>query len=493
LGALHVLVVDDNATSREILSNMLASFGYQVDQSGSGESAIALLEQADDKEPYQLVLMDWKMPGLDGIETTRSIQNNAQIKNIPTIIMVTAYGREEVQHVSQGIELAGYLTKPVTPSSLLDAIMIGMGKAVPSDGHHNSRQEGASDAIKKLRGAKVLLVEDNEINQELALELLRNNGLLVEVANDGQQALDKLQEQSFDGVLMDCQMPVMDGYTATREIRKQEKYQDLPIIAMTANAMSGDREKVIEVGMNDHIAKPINVNDMFNTMAKWIVPSQPASEWETISSTEEVIEIPELLGIDTQKGLATTQRNSKLYRKILFKFADSQADFVVEFKQAQESDELEAAVRCAHTLKGVAGNIGAVEIQQAAQELETACKDKQSIEKIDKLLTATVAALVPVLTEINQYKQSMDSSLVQNSQTELNKEQFSSLILSLTELLNDDDTDAADLVDEILELPGIGDYAVVLRQLSDAIDDYDFEQALIEMKKLESQLGGLNA
>jgi len=490
LGSLNVLVVDDNATSREILTDMLASFGYQVDQAGSGESAVALLECADEQDPYQLVLMDWKMPGMDGLDTTRAIQDSAAISNIPTVIMVTAYGREEAQHAAEDIELAGYLTKPVTPSSLLDAIMVGMGKEVVSEGHSSGRQEHVSNAIKNLRGAKILLVEDNEINQELALELLRNNGLEVEVANDGQEALDILEEQSFDGVLMDCQMPVMDGYTATREIRNQEKFKGLPVLAMTANAMSGDREKVLEAGMNDHIAKPINVNNMFNTMAEWIVPSQPVNDIEIITTVEEEIEIPDLVGIDTQKGLAATQGNSKLYRKLLLKFADSQADFEVAFKQAQESDDPEAATRCAHTLKGVAGNIGAITIQQSAQELESVCKEQSNAQLIEQALSVTLTALAPVLKGLRDYQNSLAAAMSPADKVELDRERFVSLMEDLKALLKDDDTDAGDVVDKLMELPGTGEFSVVLKDLAEAIDDYDFEQALEEMEKLELKWGG---
>ncbi len=184
------------------------------------------------------------------------------------------------------------------------------------------RAKQADEAIAKLRGAKVLLVEDNEINQELALELLANGGIHTELANNGQEAVDKIENEDFDGVLMDIQMPILDGYGATRQIRKQERFKDLPIIAMTANAMAGDREKVLEAGMNDHIAKPINVRDMFTTMAKWITssnkvpePLQPAVLVDAIDEKP----LPDLPGIDIARGLATTDGNHKLYRRLLNK------------------------------------------------------------------------------------------------------------------------------------------------------------------------------
>jgi len=490
LGAMRVLVVDDNTTSREILSEMLASFGLQVDQAGTGETAIAQLEQAHDYDPYKLVLMDWKMPGMDGIETTRAIQSNSHLTEVPTVIMVTAYGREEAHHAAQGVNISGFLTKPVTPSSLLDAIMVAMGHEVSDEHRSGNSQEEAQIAITKLRGAQVLLVEDNEINQELALELLSANGVSVEVANDGQEALDILADETFasrcDGVLMDCQMPVMDGYEATRQLREQERFKDLPILAMTANAMLGDKEKVIDAGMNDHIAKPINVQNMFNTMANWITPSNPERNVSVSGRDDNSIpgrDISELAGIDTIAGLATCQNNQKLYRKLLLKFLESERDFITQFEQAQNSEDTEAASRCAHSLKGVAGNIGANEVYEAAQALEQACKEQQLAEQIKLLLEKVEFSLSIVLNSLESLQQTSDSTSAQ--EIPLDTEKFNSLLAQLRELLEDDDADAADIVEEIEELPGITSHQISLKRLLKAIDEYDFEQALSELDKLE--------
>ncbi len=484
LGALRVLVVDDNATAREILSSILASFGLRVDQAGSGEAAISLLEQEDDSEAYDLVLMDWKMPNMDGIETTQAIQNDSKLTHVPTVIMVTAYGRDEADEAAEGINLAGFLTKPVTPSSLLDAIMVAMGQQPTSD-RHAAIQEEVSEAMLHLRGAKVLLVEDNEINQELAMELLTGNGVLVEVANNGLEALDILGREGFDGVLMDCQMPVMDGYTATRKLREQDRFKDLPILAMTANAMAGDREKVMDAGMNEHIAKPINVNVMFNTMAKWITPSKPfseAAEATDVSAAQE--EIPKLEGVDTAAGLAICQGKHKLYRKLLIKFRDTESNFVEQFREAQASDDAEEATRCAHTLKGVAGNISAIAVQESANELEAACKEGRSAKEIDQLLNAVDATLSPVIAELSVLK-SVDGEGRGAVETEsLDTEQFNLLLGKLRLLLEDDATAASEVLDELHELSGISVHASALKRMSKAVDEYDFEQALQELDNL---------
>ena len=478
LGALRVLVVDDNATSREILAQMLAGFGMRVDQAGAGETAIALLEEADEGEPYQLVLMDWKMPGLDGIETTRAIQHERSLEHVPTVIMVTAYGREEAQAAAEGVDLAGFLTKPITPSTLLDAILVAMGRDAVAEGRGAGRQEEAHEAIAKLRGAKVLLVEDNEVNQELALELLVNNGISVQVADDGQQALELLAGEGFDGVLMDCQMPVMDGYTATREIRQQPRFKELPVIAMTANAMAGDREKVLEAGMNDHIAKPINVNEMFQTMARWITPSgRVEAPLAAPSEGGAEVEIPALPGIDTEAGLATTQNNPKLYRKLLIKFRDAERDFEARFRAAEDG---ETATRLAHTLKGVAGNIGATGVQAAAKALEFACKEGEA--EIDPLLRAVVEELDPVIAALDSLDRSEQSEAAGGA---LAKERIEPLLERLRELIEEDDTDASEVIDELAPLLAGTPRAAALKGVSEAVEEYDFEAALEALADLE--------
>jgi len=275
---VRVLVVDDNASAREILSTMAKTFGLEVDVAWDGQQALGMVAQADQQDlPYDLVLMDWKMPVMDGVETVRQLQKE-QLRQVPTVIMVTAYGREEALGSAQqrGVALQSVLTKPVTASTLLEAIGEALGKGVLTETRAHEKADHTSGAMAKLAGRRILLVEDNEMNQELAMELLRNAGAEVALANHGQEALDLLaQDARFDAVLMDCQMPVMDGYAATREIRRNPQFKDLPIIAMTANAMAGDREKVIEAGMWDHIAKPINVGEMFATIAKWIEQGAP--------------------------------------------------------------------------------------------------------------------------------------------------------------------------------------------------------------------------
>ncbi|PKO55147.1 MAG: hypothetical protein CVU28_07425, partial [Betaproteobacteria bacterium HGW-Betaproteobacteria-21] len=270
LEGMHVLVVDDNDSARELIANILNALKFCVTGAASGAQALAELHAAQQRgTPYGMVLMDWMMPGMDGLECARHIRSDLPPAQQPRLIMVTARDPGEVP-ADAGVN--GVLAKPVTPSALLDSILRVQGYKVPVRARRAMREEETRAVIEHLRGAHVLLVEDNELNQELAMDLLSDAGVSARIANNGQEALDWLAREDFDGVLMDLQMPVMDGYAATRAIRCEPRWQELPVIAMTADVMAGDRARAIAAGMNDQIDKPIDVGRMFVTMARWIRP-----------------------------------------------------------------------------------------------------------------------------------------------------------------------------------------------------------------------------
>lgn len=387
LSSLRVLVVDDNVTSCEILSHIIESFKYQVDTVNSGSLAIEMLGKADKTNPYKLVLMDWRMPGMDGVETTRKIQHDLTITYVPTIIMISAYSKSELKRYSSDVNFAGLLQKPVIPSSLYNTILEAMGyktmRQLPQDSYVDEFMRVAA----QLKGVRVLLVEDNEINQELAEDLLTSHGLIVDVAFDGREALGLLANKQYDGVLMDCQMPVMDGYEATRKIRTMSQLKDLPVIAMTANAMAGDKEKALAAGMNDHIAKPIDPFLIFSTLAKWIKPRHGHTENnpnETQSGKQQAnpqTSVCQLEGIDAEVGLKVMKGNESLYNRLLRKFSNNQKGFEQEFRAFLEMQDMKSATDLAHTLKGLAANLGMVELQEASMTLEQSCKEnKDDIE-----------------------------------------------------------------------------------------------------------------
>jgi CheY-like chemotaxis protein len=270
----RVLVVDDNAAARIVLADMCADLGFQVDVAVDGTQALHLVAAADAQDiPYQLVLLDWKMPGVDGVGCARALSERHLLGHpAPVILMVTAYSLDEATKrlSEQQVTVGALLNKPVTPSTLLDACTTVFGKMAPFP-LSSAQPSGLTAEIVRpsgLEGARILLVEDNEINAELAVDILTDAGVRVSVARDGKQALDSLAVGHFDAVLMDCQMPVMDGYSATRTLRQDKSLQDLPVIAMTANAMMGDREAALAAGMNDHITKPFVIDEMLATVAR---------------------------------------------------------------------------------------------------------------------------------------------------------------------------------------------------------------------------------
>jgi len=473
IASMKALVVDDNNHARTIMHTMLDSFGIQTETMSSGKDAVLRLEDSAQAEAVDLVIMDWKMPGMDGIETIRVLQASARISRQPIVIMLTAHGKEELVAYTESIDVQAILTKPITPSTLLETIIsiAGQGKALTTSA--GARDELFSSAVASLAGAHILLVEDNELNQELAMEILETNGLRVTIANNGQEAIDILQTESFDGVLMDCQMPVLDGYSATRQLRAQPRFGKLPILAMTANAMAGDREKALNAGMNDHIPKPINVTQMFNTMAQWIHPGGkgPASADTQINMQNEA-EIPVLDGVDIEASLDRLQGNRALYLKILNKFYHSYLNFDEQLDQAMASPDHEPATRLAHTIKGLAGNLGATDLEDAAARAEQAFAAADFSGQASAELRVGVAALTAQLhPETGGVEQQEPAEKTDHDRTKTTLGQ-------LIDLLNDYDAAVGSFLDDNEQTFSDPLVRPNLKKLRSAIDEYDYEQAL---------------
>ncbi len=474
LNALKVLIVDDNPVAREILARYLHNFNFEVDEVSSGEEAIRQLELASADRPYKLVLMDWKMPGgMDGIEAGQRIKQHPELATIPAVIIVSAYGREELMEEARSAGLDGYLVKPVSESSLLDSIV----QVFARDSQLKNTQIATTSPLQvdaRLKGAHLLLVEDNEINQQVASEILQQAGIRVTTVNDGQQAVDAVREMAFDGVLMDIQMPVMDGYTATQIIRQDPRHSDLPIIAMTANAMATDRDRALAAGMNDHIPKPIEPDKMFATLARWISASHPQPPEPTVKARDEST-LPDCLpGIDVTDGLKRLAGNHQLYVRILEKFSHSQSRAVDETLSLLEKDQREDAERVAHTLKGVAGNIGAREVQELARQLETGIKNEQDISK---LVAPLAKALQTVLDSIAGLE--VNQKVHETAAADHDPLVFEKMLGELRTLLEEDDADAVDYLEDMqCKVPGAfqkHDF----KKLEQAVSQYDFEQALV--------------
>jgi PAS domain S-box-containing protein len=424
LRSMKVLVVDDSATSRNILQDILESFSFEVTLTSSAEEGLEKIQRADTDHPYELVLMDWKMPGMDGLEASERIKYHQALSKIPAIILVTAYGREDIMQRTEQLGLEGFLIKPVSPSVLFDTIMHAFGEGIAKTSRISEKNEKTDD-MSQIKGAKVLLVEDNEINQQVALEILQGMGLNVTVANDGQEAVNAVKKSNYDVVLMDVQMPVMDGYTATREIRKDKHFKDLPIIAMTAHAMAGDEDKSLEAGMNGHVTKPIDPEQLFSTLQKWIKPSEkrvqdqqpevPVEQSESDKAAPAEDEFPESLsGFDLADGLKRLQGNKKLYRKLLLSFATDYNAVANEIREALDAVDFDQAHSLVHNLKGLAGNLAATDLQAAAVNLEKLVKGVEEKAPPFKGLNLRFSELENALNQALESAQSLGVSAEDN-------------------------------------------------------------------------------
>ncbi|MFC1857025.1 response regulator [Thermodesulfobacteriota bacterium] len=502
----RVLVVDDNDTSREIFQGILTSMSFDVTLASSGEEGISELEEASRDNPYDLVFMDWKMPEMDGIAASKQIRNSqSEIRDV-RIILATAYDLEEVMQRTEKLGINGFLLKPVSPSALFDAIMEAFGKGIPKGAR--TRQEEAVEGLRQIRGARILLVEDNEINQQVAQEILEGSGFVVEIANDGQEAVTMVSESRYDIVLMDINMPVMDGYTATKEIRKWEealKAQSsnlnadepadpsalsiepsarsggIPIVAMTASAMTQDIELTQEAGMNDHVAKPIDVKQLFSTLVKWIKPGErevPEHLEPKLEEKTEEIPLTDMPGISVTKGLARVGGNIILYRKILTKFYNDYPDVPAQIKDALDSDDRELAQRLAHTVKGVAGNIGATDLPGPAGELEAAIKH-QKTDEFEALLAGFADALNVVLHSLKHVVEVEEKTEKEKTgSTEADSARLLELLLKLEPHLNKRKPKPCKAVmEEINGYAWPDEYAPDITELDRLIGKYKFKDA----------------
>ncbi|MBI5165979.1 MAG: response regulator [Magnetospirillum sp.] len=406
---LRVLIVDDNATSREILSEALGVWSIRSEMAASGREAITAVEDAAAAcRPFDLVLMDWQMPGMDGIETTRLIQGDAKLGQVPTVFMVSAYGREEALARADTLGIAAFLVKPVENAVLLDTIGAVFGAAPPSGKH--GRGEPVGPAAPDLQGIRVLLAEDNEINQQVAIELLEGVGVAVEIAANGRLAVEMVLADAarYDAVLMDVQMPEMDGIEATRRICGRLGDGRPPIIAMTAAVMEDERLQCLAAGMVDHVTKPIDPAILYDALIRWArtaerraeanpPQAQAAAAPPVAAATTGDDGLPDHLPpFDLAAALKRVNGKKLLLRKLIVDFGVKYAGGMVELRRLAGEGAREEAQRLAHTLKGVAGTLEAASLFEAAREVEHAIRDGLAAE-LPARLDALEDELAPAL------------------------------------------------------------------------------------------------
>jgi PAS domain S-box-containing protein len=472
----RILVVDDLEDAREVAKDILQSMGFVVTTAASGAQALGELDRAAAMaDRYDLVLLDWKMPEIDGLTLAQMIRARAG-ERAPVVLMVTAYDRDQIAAAARDAGVREVLTKPITPSSLFNAIMNVLGRDARRHGDVGPRiVHDETD----FAGVQALLVEDNEINQEVATELLKEIGLAVDVAADGAIAIEKARQGAYDVILMDLQMPVMDGVEATEKLRQDPRFARTPIIAMTASAMAADREKCLAAGMNDHIAKPIDPELLRRTLTKWLpdLAARQAARASAGAAAAETFPL-EIDGLDIAGGLRRVSGKTELYLRLLRGFAAQHRDAPAMIAQAIGESRLQEAERLAHTVKGVAGNIGALAVQGAAEALDSALAEGRPPETLRDLVAALGVRVEALVTALDR----MPPAPAAPVSAQGAREELDEICETLGRLLSDCDTQALDF---------LGDHVDVLRaaypetfpELERSIERFDFEAALQTLRK----------
>ena len=487
---LRVLVVDDQPEARLVLVDLLTvlGIGSGIDCASSGEETLVMVKQAFDAgQPYDLLLLDWIMPVMDGGVVLQALQHSG-ITHPPLPVVVSAHDSEIMHETANRLGVQHFLSKPVLPEALRKLLNLLTGN---TSEEHNSNDD--SRIIANLNGMRVLLVEDNPINQQLAVELMECRGIKVMVANNGQEALDQLAlvaPNHYHIVLTDLQMPVMDGFETSRRLRADPRYFSLPLVAMTAHAMSEERERCLALGMNGHICKPIEPEDLYATLAcYYTAPEEHPHPNPSAKRDEDESDLQLPLGIttilDTSKGLRSAGANKKLYLQMLSMFASEYADYSQTFEVYLAKAEWEEAERLAHTLKGLAGTLGSNKVQIQAGKLEVACKSQQA-DAATSALTALTPMLTPLLNALQQHFTAEQAAEVTVATDSLPRQSdmLPDCLLQLRQLLSEGDSQAIDLWEEHHNEFARALSAQTTHRIGVALQNFEFDAANVLLGEL---------
>ena len=526
----RALVVDDNRAARELLVSMLESFGMEVNSAPDGKSALERLDHAlGAKRPYTVVLLDWIMPGMDGIETARRIKANESLAQIPAMLMVTANGREEVRMAAEETGIKAFLLKPVYPSVMYNTLQETLGLAPSPAESGTDPAPSPAAAMEHIRGARILLVEDNAINQEVALTFLENVGMVVDIADNGQVCLDMMDKNAYDLILMDIQMPVLDGLATTRIIRNKMKLHQIPIVAMTAHAMAGDQEKSLQSGMNGHLNKPVNPGKLYQVLLQFIPKKSEKPGKKTIEAppgenkpprmseeskkeitvisreTRPGFQIPPLKGINRAKALERLSHEPELLLTILQDFNKDYGNHPNYLQQLLHQKEFKKIRECAHTIKGISGYMAAEELFKRAAALEDHLKAMESkdpaqpdsttsprpmdvslvhglIDEMETILSTLdqlpVKPVQPLCTPLKPGEEELSNP--RQRITDLDKEKHK-ILKDFHALLVNGEFRAMDLLPDVEKILKECGYERELRAVMDLMDDIEFEQAANKM------------
>lgn len=504
LHGIRVLVVDDSRTVRQVSARYLQAFGFATSMAATAEEALQMLREASDspENSYGLVLMDWKMPDMDGVRCITEIRRMNFPFGQPRIMMVSSYSPEELGDLLRGQRIDAYLVKPIDPSMLYNGILVAF--ELKSAAEHGKPGQAEAEASRGLEGLKILIVEDHPLNQQIARETLEGAGILVEIARNGAEGVSMVEQQAFDLVLMDIQMPIMDGIEATREIRSKPKFAKLPIIAMTANAMEQDRENTRSAGMDAHVSKPINLFELFGAIRRLSGrphvgedKSEDDSAIHTMQlwpqKTAQKGPVPRIASLDARTGLRRAQDDYNRYHRILRMFINSEGDVVERIRRAVANSDYQTALRDAHSLKGVAATVGADALAKSAANLENRMREGQVSEKalaqFEQAADEVLPALRQWLENHPQEQQGAENQQAEVMPTADEENKIDELLNTLSSQLDHDDTAAEDTIEALARLMLRHSARGHLPGLRRAIQAYDFAGAKEALVALKSAAG----
>ncbi|MDM8545073.1 response regulator [Candidatus Venteria ishoeyi] len=484
LRKLRFLVVDDNDTSRQVMATILDSLGFDFTLLKSGAETVAILEQTHnnpDEQDYNVILLDWMMPEMNGCDTARHINHNPALPTPPLILMVSAYEKAKVMAQASRDGIVGYLHKPVSASQLFDTLMSLFGKNLPKAhrrafvtiSHKNLHIDGG--------GRHILIAEDHPTNRIIAEEILQQNGFKVTLVENGQQAVECIEANpsTYAAVLMDLQMPVMDGYEAVRHIRRQIDASELPIIAMTAHTLEEEQEKCRQVGMNAHVAKPVDVDKLLIELSKQLGITTKKMVPASVQVTEDKYLPQQVPGINLADGLVRLRGNQILYHRLLRDFPVQSKTFMHRIHKDIAANTLQSAANIAHALAGSAGNLSMMPLYKAAKTL-------QQILEAGKPNTAALQQLQQCQYEVVDAIASLDLVPPQNPETikQESSEDISQYFHKLTSLLVDNDMAASEVYDKIMAAVTNTTLVKELEAVGDSINKLNYPKALQLLKSL---------
>ncbi|WP_051261508.1 response regulator [Desulfovibrio inopinatus] len=468
------LIVDDNPTAIKIFVSMLEPTGMRVLVAHGGQEAVDILEQlADENSHVDIVLMDWRMPDMDGIATMESIAVSSRLQVVPTVLMITAFGNDEVLKKARAVGMSGVVRKPVRSAVLFSTIADVLDAKSWDEVGGGAARYAKISFRDDFRGYRILLVEDNDINREVARFMLEGAGVDVETATNGRDAIELVTSSRFDLVLMDIQMPEMDGLTAVKLIRQDPNYRNLPIVAMTAHALAEDHAKSLEAGMNDHLVKPVEYDALYAMLEKWLDRTTGAQRASFSSDEhEERDDLGHLPGINVERALSRFGGNQAKLRHLLVDFFEENLGVVEDLSAARQEARFDDIGRMAHTVKSTAGLLGAESASRAAGELEQAIRKGDTVY-IDISLDRFGKALQTVLTGLAGVHRTKPESAATFSQDRARE-----LLVQLEPYIASSDARAMAILDELEAMCVDTTYARMVRAVREHFNDLEIDAAL---------------